>query len=868
VESSLSFTLGADIEDLTLIGEAAIEGTGNDLGNILTGNGAGNVLQGLAGDDRLNGGYGDDTYIFAPGFGRDIASDDGGENDAVRVNGNLALSDITLVRQGDDVVLGWKGGSDQLVLKDWFSPARRIESIRFGDGTVVDSPVIERAVNNRAPAAADDATLVREDDVPVATGNVMANDSDPDAGDSLSVTNPGVYVGSYGTLILAADGAFTYALDNANAVIQALPESQRLAETFGYDVRDADPINPLSGNALLTVTIEGSNDAPAVSNDTAEVWEDGVPTADGNVLANDSDIDVGTTITLAASGEFPGIYGTLSLAQDGHYRYALDNADGSVQSLRGGQTVTEVFAYTATDGLTGTPGSLAITVTGTNDAPTANDDSAAVAEDDPAAATGNVLANDGDIDHDTVLRVKDPGNRAGLYGSLVVNTDGSYAYSLDNASRAVQSLAAGQAVTERFSYTVADDDAANPLTAAAAVTLAVLGANDAPTLENSLADQVGREDQGFSLAMPIDMFADIDQGDHLTLTVQSADGTPLPAWLGFDAATGILSGTPGAGSNGIYQIKVMATDTGGLAASDIFALTVAAAVVPWGQTIVGTKRADVLNGTDYDDRIKGKDGNDQMFGKGGGDTLDGGDGADTLIGGQGNDVYYVDDSRVSKKESQGLGNGSDTVVELAQEGYDLVYAKVSFTLPDHVEELRLLGSSDLAGNGNGTDNVLLGQKGANNLKGAAGNDSLHGADDDDTLDGGKGDDLLQGGKGNDRLSDGDGRSLFDGGAGNDKLTHGGSGALLVGGRGDDILSSGSGRNVILFNRGDGSGHAEVQRRPKRYAVAGRRHPLRRSRFPQVEQRPGDRSGTGRPHSVRRLVREGRRERRIEPPSCR
>ena len=62
VLSSVSWTLGANIEKLTLIGTAAVNGTGNSLGNTLSGNAAANVLNGGAGADAMYGGAGNDTY--------------------------------------------------------------------------------------------------------------------------------------------------------------------------------------------------------------------------------------------------------------------------------------------------------------------------------------------------------------------------------------------------------------------------------------------------------------------------------------------------------------------------------------------------------------------------------------------------------------------------------------------------------------------------------------------------------------------------------------------------------------------------------------------------------------------------------------
>jgi Ca2+-binding RTX toxin-like protein len=113
-----------------------------------------------------------------------------------------------------------------------------------------------------------------------------------------------------------------------------------------------------------------------------------------------------------------------------------------------------------------------------------------------------------------------------------------------------------------------------------------------------------------------------------------------------------------------------------------------------------------------------------------GDYLDGLGGADTLIGGDGNDVYGVD-------------NAGDQVIETnaGPTQIDAVRSSLAnYTLPAHVERLRLLGTGNLNGTGNGLDNVLTGNRGNNVLSGGAGNDVFWALEGADTLIGGAGDD--------------------------------------------------------------------------------------------------------------------------------
>src|SRR5262245_37027953 len=90
-----------------------------------------------------------------------------------------------------------------------------------------------------------------------------------------------------------------------------------------------------------------------------------------------------------------------------------------------------------------------------------------------------------------------------------------------------------------------------------------------------------------------------------------------------------------------------------------------------------------------------------------------------MFGGAGNDTYFVD-------------NAGDQAIEHADEGIDVVFSTVSYTLGANVEKLVLQGSGNLFGTGNGLDNKIFGNSGNNTLDGGAGADMLIGGTGNDT----------------------------------------------------------------------------------------------------------------------------------------
>ena len=103
--------------------------------------------------------------------------------------------------------------------------------------------------------------------------------------------------------------------------------------------------------------------------------------------------------------------------------------------------------------------------------------------------------------------------------------------------------------------------------------LTISPANDGPIVALALADRSVAEDSAIDFTLPSGSFADFE-GDALTYSVTLSNGSPLPAWLSFNAATQRFTGLPPSDFNGFLDVQVTASD-GSLSVSDEFRLTVA-----------------------------------------------------------------------------------------------------------------------------------------------------------------------------------------------------------------------------------------------------------------------------------------------------
>lgn len=241
---------------------------------------------------------------------------------------------------------------------------------------------------------------------------------------------------------------------------------------------------------------------------------------DTDVLANDKFADLpGAKVTDVTQGQ----YGEVTINEDGTVKYTP-----KTDWLAEGEQLTDTYQYTVTTAAGNTEtATVTITITGTNDAPLLTDDVRYVTEDAPdtntglphgssvdnddtSKVTGNILANDSDPDQTDTLAVTkiefsdgttttvNAGETiAGKYGSLTVNSDGTYTYTLNDGTNGdknnnVQQLMADEKATDEFTVSVTDGHNIKTET----VTIHITGTNDAPVITMEAGDSDGHDFTG------------------------------------------------------------------------------------------------------------------------------------------------------------------------------------------------------------------------------------------------------------------------------------------------------------------------------------------------------------------------------------
>ncbi|HEV7888702.1 MAG TPA: Ig-like domain-containing protein, partial [Acidimicrobiales bacterium] len=227
---------------------------------------------------------------------------------------------------------------------------------------------------NRPPDAAADSATTDED---TASGqiDVLANDSDPDPGDTFSITGHDT-TGSTGGTVSQVGNKFVF---DPNGNFEDLAPTEHRDSLFTYTVTDN---HGASSAGTVTVTVTGLNDATTAVADTASTPENATKVI--NVLGNDTDPDTNQTLAVV-SVDITGTKGAVTNNGDN----VTYDPNGQFSSLGPGDTDTDTFKYKANDGVgDSNTATVTVTITGTNSSPVvSNVEGTALAYDTGTTAT-------------------------------------------------------------------------------------------------------------------------------------------------------------------------------------------------------------------------------------------------------------------------------------------------------------------------------------------------------------------------------------------------------------------------------------------------------------------------------------------------
>ena len=160
VNSSIAYTLGNYVENLTLLGSAAINGVGNALNNQLQGNAAINTLSGAAGSDTLigglgadilTGGAGNDSYLFARNDGADQLTDADAttsNSDLLWFNNGVDNTQLWFRRVSQDLEVSVIGTTDKVTVKNWYNGvSNQVEQIKSSNGKLLLNTQVDALVS-------------------------------------------------------------------------------------------------------------------------------------------------------------------------------------------------------------------------------------------------------------------------------------------------------------------------------------------------------------------------------------------------------------------------------------------------------------------------------------------------------------------------------------------------------------------------------------------------------------------------------------------------------------------------------------------------------------------------------------------------
>ncbi len=210
VISTISYTLGDNVENLTLSGTEAIDGTGNALNNVIVGNAASNTLDGLAGDDRLTGGASDDVLLG--GEGNDVLN---GAAGADAMTGGLGNDIFYVDDVGDAVTEFADEGTDRVVSTVSYILGDNVENLTLTGTGAIDGA--GNALDNALTGNAEINLLAGGDGIDRLNGGAELDFLEGGAGNDVlaDTVGAGYFNGGSGNDSLRGDGAADFYLGGA-----------------------------------------------------------------------------------------------------------------------------------------------------------------------------------------------------------------------------------------------------------------------------------------------------------------------------------------------------------------------------------------------------------------------------------------------------------------------------------------------------------------------------------------------------------------------------------------------------------------------------------------------------------------------------
>ncbi|WP_024701070.1 tandem-95 repeat protein, partial [Vibrio parahaemolyticus] len=366
-----------------------------------------------------------------------------------------------------------------------------------------------------------------------------------------------------GTVIVNSDGTVTYTPDD-NYVGE---------DTFTYIVTSGG----VSESTTVEVNVTPVNDAPVAKNDISTTQEDTAVTID--VLSNDTDVD-GDKLSIE-SASVPKEQGTVEVVNGKLVFTPAENFNGQAE-----------ITYTVTDGQLTDEAKVTVTVNPVNDAPTIKVDAVeSITEDavntDTVVATLTVRDTDTPEDQLTVSLENNSNGYFVLVGNEVKLTQAGVD-AVNNDELNLKDLTISASVSDGVNPTANDSDS-----------LIVNRVNDAPTVENAIADQVLAEDFDVYTIDLNEVFKDSDSS--LEFSVSGNDNIQI------SIVSGVATITPTADWNGKETITFTAKDPSGENVSQTVNFTVAsvadivadkATVVEDTPTIINVLSNDTFESTD------------------------------------------------------------------------------------------------------------------------------------------------------------------------------------------------------------------------------------------------------------------------------